>query len=76
MIINAVKSQPEFSIEAALANPAVKLNARLLASIGLERPTAKIKMHDLEAKMSAANVPTLKRIELKVALEQAGLLEA
>jgi hypothetical protein len=75
MIINAVKSQPEFSIEAALANPAVKLNARLLASIGLERPTAKIPLRVLEDKLAAASVPTMKRLELKIALERAGLLE-
>jgi hypothetical protein len=74
MNIQAVTSKPVFNIEAALANPAVKLNARLLASIGIERPTARIPLRVLEQKMSDADVPALKRIELKVALERAGLL--
>jgi hypothetical protein len=74
--INAVATKPDFSIEAALAHPAIKLNARLLASIGLERPKAKISMRDLEAKMEAAKLTTVKRIELKVLLDRVGLLEA
>jgi hypothetical protein len=72
MNINATK--PAFSIEAALQNPAVKMNARLLASIGLERPTARISMRDLEAKMADANLPTLKRLELKILLGRVGLI--
>jgi hypothetical protein len=74
--INAVATKPEFSIEAALAHPAIRLNARLLASIGLERPKAKISRLELEAKMEAANLTTMKRIELKVLLDRVGLLEA
>ena len=74
MHINAVSTKPEFNIEAALQNPAIKQNARLLASIGLERPKARISIRDLEDKMAAANVPTMKRLELKIALERAGLL--
>ena len=58
MQIHAVKDDQAFSIEAALAHPAIKLNARLLASIGIERPTAHISMRELEAKMAAANLPT------------------
>jgi hypothetical protein len=76
MHIQAVKSQPAFDIQAALSSPAVKANARLLASIGIERPTARISMRDLEAKMEAAKLTTMKRIELKVLLDRVGLLEA
>jgi hypothetical protein len=72
--IHAVATKPEFSIEAALAHPAIKLNARLLASIGLERPKAKISRQELRAKMEAANLPAQKRIELKVLLDRVGLL--
>jgi hypothetical protein len=76
MNIQAVTSKPAFNIEAALANPAIKANARLLASIGIEKPTAKISMHELETKMAAANLPAQKRIELKIALDRAGLMAA
>jgi hypothetical protein len=74
MTINAVSTSVPFDIEAALAHPAIRLNARLLASIGLERPKAKISMRELEAKMEAANLTTMKRIELKVLLDRVGLL--
>jgi hypothetical protein len=73
--IKAVSTKPAFDIQAALANPAVKLNAKLLASIGIEQPKARIPMRELESKMEAANVPVLKRLELKICLERAGLLE-
>jgi hypothetical protein len=74
--IHAVATKPAFSIEAALQNPAIKANARLLASIGIERPTARISMRELEAKMEAAKLTTIKKIELKVLLDRVGLLEA
>jgi hypothetical protein len=72
--IHAVASKPAFSIEAALQNPAIKANARLLASIGIERPTARISMRHLEAKMAAADLPTQKKLELKILLHRVGLL--
>jgi hypothetical protein len=75
MQINAVSSKPEFNIEAALAHPAIKLNARLLASIGLERPKAKISRAELESKMEAAGLATMKRLEIKILLDRVGLLE-
>jgi hypothetical protein len=74
MIIQAVTSKPSLSIEAALAHPAIKANARILASIGIEKPTARIPLRELEDKMNAAGVEPKKRIELKIALERAGLL--
>jgi hypothetical protein len=74
MHIHAVSNKPEFNIEAALASPAVKLNARLLASIGIEEPKARIPLKELEDKMHAAGLPMLKRLELKICLERAGLL--
>jgi hypothetical protein len=74
MHIHAVSTKPEFNIEAALASPAVKLNARLLASIGIEEPKARIPLRELEDKMAAAGLPTMKRLELKICLERAGLL--
>jgi hypothetical protein len=72
--IKAVSSQKPLTIEAALQNPAVKANARLLASIGIERPTGRISMRELEAKMAAADLPTQKKLELKILLERVGLI--
>jgi hypothetical protein len=74
MQIQAVKDDKTLNIEAAMANPAIRANARLLAQIGLERPTVRIPIHVLEAKMSDAGLDPKKRIELKIALERAGLL--
>lgn len=74
MHIQAVASKPAFSIEAALEHPAIKTNARLLASIGIERPTARIPLKVLEDKMAAASLEPQKRMELKIACERAGLL--
>jgi hypothetical protein len=74
MNIQAIATKPAFDIQAALANPAVKLNARLLASIGIEEPKARIPLRELEAKMAAANLPIQKRLELKICLERCGLL--
>jgi hypothetical protein len=76
MKIQAVTDKPTFDIQAALANPAVKMNARILAQIGIERPTGRIPLRELEDKMAAANLPSQKRIELKIALERCGLLSA
>jgi hypothetical protein len=76
MQIHAVTSKQPFSIEAALQSPGVKVNARVLAQIGIERPAAKIPLKLLEDKMHAANLEPKKRIELKIALERAGLLSA
>jgi hypothetical protein len=72
--IKAVSTTKPLNIEAALASPAIKTIARVMASIGIERPTGRISMHDLETKMAAANLPTQKRLELKIALERVGLL--
>jgi hypothetical protein len=72
--IKAVSTKPAFDIQAALANPAVRLNAKLLASIGIEQPKAQIPLKELEDKMHAANLPMLKRLELKICLERVGLL--
>jgi hypothetical protein len=74
MNINAVADKKIVDIQAALANPAVKANARLLASIGIERPTGRISMRELESKMADANLPTLKRLELKILLDRVGLI--
>jgi hypothetical protein len=74
MKITAVATKLEFNIEAALASPAVRLNAKLLASIGIEQPKARIPMRELESKMEAAGLTTMKKLELKICLERAGLL--
>jgi hypothetical protein len=73
-IIHAVTSKPIFDIQAALAHPAVKMNARILAQIGIEKPTARIPLRVLEEKMAAAGLEPQKRIELKLCLERSGLL--
>jgi hypothetical protein len=76
MRIQAISTQPTFDIQAALASPAVKMNARILAQIGIEKPKGRIPLRELEDKMAAANLEPKKRIELKICLERCGLLSA
>jgi hypothetical protein len=74
MQIQAIASKPSFDIQAALDSPAVRAVARVLASIGVERPTtAKIKVSVLEAKM--ASLDPVKRIEIKRSLDSVGLID-
>jgi hypothetical protein len=72
--IQAVTDKQTFNVAAALAHPAIRANARILAQIGIERPTARIPLRELESKMAAADLPTHKRLELKILLERVGLI--
>jgi hypothetical protein len=74
MNINAVSTTP-FDIKAALSAPTVRNVSRILAQIGIAPPTAKLKISDLAAKMDAANLDPVKKIELKRALDSANLID-
>jgi hypothetical protein len=75
MHIQAISSSgPDFSIAAALDRPEVRAVSRLLASAGIEKPTAKIPRHEFEAKLRASSLTPEQRIEAKIALERAGLI--
>jgi hypothetical protein len=50
--------------------------AQILASAGLGAVTGKVSLLDLDRGLSAANVPTAKRLELKAWMHSAGLLVA
>jgi hypothetical protein len=74
MNIHAIADKTTFDIKAALASPGIKAISRLMALIGIEKPSAPIKMNDLESKMAAAGLEPTKRIEVKIALSRAGLM--
>jgi hypothetical protein len=62
------------AITAALQTPEVRAVARLMASAGIERPTAKFNLFDLDRKLDASRLTTNERIQCKLALERAGLI--
>jgi hypothetical protein len=62
------------AILAALQSPEVKAVARLMASAGIERPTEKFKLFDLDQKLAASKLTIAERLQCKCALDRAGLI--
>jgi hypothetical protein len=75
MRIQAIATQPMFDIKAALASPEVRAVSRILAKAGVAQPTGKIPHSHLESCMSAAGVSPQERLQCKIALDRARLID-
>lgn len=70
----AVVSEKPFSIEAALASREVIAVRSLMAAAGIEQPTGKISVADLDEKFSKSRLSIEQRLQIKVALFRSGIL--
>lgn len=78
MRINAVTADiaEKFDIQAALARPEGRVVNRLMTLAGIEPPKGKLAVHDLDRLLSGSKLTTLQKLELKVALDKIGALDA
>ena len=75
MKIQAIATEPKFDIQAALQHPEVRSVSRILAKAGVAQPTGKIPHSHLESCMSAAGVSPQERMQCKIALDRAHLID-
>jgi hypothetical protein len=64
-----------FSVTAASASPYVMSVRSLMASADI-KPTGKMTIHDIDAKLSKSRLTSTQRISVKVAMERSGLITA
>jgi hypothetical protein len=72
MQINAIAERPEFNIAAAVAS--LPPDTKRLAAAADFAIAGKISVGALDAKLSASRLRTLEKLQLKIALNRAGLL--
>ena len=75
MKIQAISTQPPLDIRAALASPEVRSVSRILAKAGVAQPTGKIPQSHLESCMCSAGVSPQERLQCKIALDRAHLID-
>jgi hypothetical protein len=69
-----VDNKPTFDISTALGSREVVAVRSLMTAAGIEQPKTKIRLSDLDAKLSASRLTIQQRLEVKVALNRAGLI--
>jgi hypothetical protein len=75
MNIQAIANKETFDIQAALAHPEVRGVSRILSKAGIAKPTAKIAHSHLESCMCDAGISPEERMQCKIALDRAKLID-
>jgi hypothetical protein len=74
MNIVAVAEKPVFSIEAALQSRPARLASALLARADI-RPTGRMTLAEVNAKLAVSPLSAEERIQAKISLERSGILQ-
>ena len=74
MQINAVTERPTFDISAALGSREMTAVRSLMAAAAIE-PKGKLTIAELDEKLAGSRLSTLQKLELKVAMNRAGILD-
>ncbi len=72
--MHAIATPPVFNLAAAMENPAVRSALRIMAQAGIEKPTGRIALADLDRKLAASSLSPRERLQVKISLERAGIL--
>ena len=72
---NAVSDTSTFNIAAAMANREIVARRSIMASVCLTNMKTPISLHDLDARLADSKLNNSQKLELKIAMSRAGLIE-
>jgi hypothetical protein len=72
---NAVSDTSTFNIAAAMANREIVARRSIMAAVGLTNMKAPITLFDLDARLADSKLNNNQKLELKIAMSRAGLIE-